>query len=98
MGSASRRRGRFVGERSEQFCSVGTAQAGAWVPASRGVEAVVIALGDVVETTTRGAHAVQRWIGKPERPAHLLVDQRGQARPQRRDGTGAAEDRVLPVD
>src|SRR5437870_5370788 len=97
MGSARGRGGWFVGERSEQLRSVGTAQAGAWVPAWCGVEAVVVALCDVVETTARGIHAVERWIGKPERPASLLVDQRGQASPEWCDGTRAAEDRVLSL-
>ena len=72
------------------------AEAGAWIPACGGLVAAVRAGGDVEEI--RFAAGVERGIEEAGIAAGLLIYQRDQRCPQRRDGAGAADHGGLPVD
>src|SRR6266571_1803332 len=91
-------------QRLHQPRSVGSAQAGAGIPARvrfvlvQGAIDVVIALHDVMQQI---GGTIQEWIDEPGRILALthqpLIDPRYQPGPQRSDGTSAADDCVPSV-
>src|SRR4051812_4392888 len=82
----------------QQLGAVRRTPAGAGIPARLGVVAAVVAAGDVVRAPFAQQRTVQHRVEEADRMAELLVHQRDQAGPQRRDGAGAADDEVLAID
>ena len=81
-------------QQREDLRPVGRAQPGARVPARPRLEGAVGPLGDRVESAPRDDLGIEQRVEEPDRLAQLLVDQGDQTGPERRDGAGAADDRV----
>src|SRR5579859_6394648 len=75
--SARRHSAGHTRERGEQLRTVGATQPGARVPTEPGVEAIVVAPGDVGKRAAGTAQAVERRVHEADRLAELLVEQRG---------------------
>src|SRR5580700_12187695 len=77
------------------FLAVGTAEPGAGIPPRGGGKAAVVALRYIMQS--RGIY-VQVRVDEPGAPGLCRVDARDETGPQRRHGTGSADDSILAVD
>src|SRR6478609_10467904 len=96
FGRATRTTRPALRERGRQLRPDRPPDTGAGVPARPGGEAVVVAVGDVLQGRCPDQR-VQLRVDETDRRATLLIDQCGQPRPERGDRAGAADDELLAV-
>src|SRR5580692_7879444 len=103
FGSASLRSRRCLSrglsrERRQQLGPIGSTKSGARVPSRTSAKRAVVALSNVVKSRRFDRLRVDQRVEIPDWFSRLLIDERHQRCPQRRNRTGAAEHGTLSVD
>src|SRR5580704_14164514 len=103
FGSASLRSRRCLScglsrECRQQLGPIRTAKSGARIPSRTCAKGTVVALSNVVKSRRFDRLIVDQWVEVPDRLSRLLIDERHQRRPQRRNRTGAAKHSTLSID
>jgi hypothetical protein len=85
-------------ESSQQLRPIGTPESGARIPSRTCAKGAVVALSNVVKSRRFDRLRVDQRVEIPDWFSRLLIDERHQRCPQRRNRAGAAEHSTLAID